>query len=52
MPRSGAGGEQVTSTPHVRAAWAILFMTVGLVALGLLLRGCPGSRRSGGGGPA
>jgi hypothetical protein len=33
----GAGGEQVTSTPYVRVAWAVLFMSVGLLALGLVL---------------
>jgi hypothetical protein len=37
MPRPGAGGVQVTSTPYVRVAWAILCMTVGLLALGLAL---------------
>jgi hypothetical protein len=37
MPRPGAGGEQVTSTPYVRVAWAILVMAVGLLVLGLVL---------------
>jgi hypothetical protein len=37
MPRPGAGGEQVTSTPSVRVAWAILVMAVGLLVLGLVL---------------
>ena len=34
MPGSGAG-EQLTSTPQVRVAWTILFMTVGMMVLGL-----------------
>jgi hypothetical protein len=37
MPRPGAGGVQVTSTPYVRVAWAILCMTVDLLVLGLVL---------------
>jgi hypothetical protein len=37
MSRPGAGGEQVTSRPYVRVAWAILFITVGLLVLGLVL---------------
>jgi hypothetical protein len=37
MPRPGAGGVQVTSTPYVRVAWAILCMSVGLLVLGLVL---------------
>ena len=52
MPVSGAGSEQVTSTLQVRAAWTILFMTVGLgvLGLGLLLVGKSrkGSRQLGG----
>jgi hypothetical protein len=35
MPVCGAGGEQVTSTPQVRVAWTILFVTAGLGVLGL-----------------
>ena len=35
MPVSGAGGEQLTSTPQVRVAWTILVVTVGLGVLGL-----------------
>jgi hypothetical protein len=37
MPRPGAGGEQVTSTPYLRVAWAVLVMAVGLLVLGLVL---------------
>src|SRR5215207_29034 len=37
MPVPGAGSEKATSTSQVRVASAILFITVGLAALGLVL---------------